>query len=93
MEELPLNGKRLRSIWWSWFWRSGIVSLIAALAQAAVMGLYKVTGHDPTDGNGVALFVAALVAMVASVIVVQMVMRKNYREFRITLVARETKQP
>ena len=92
MEELPLTGKRLRSIWWAWLWRSFVATILAVVAEGAILAAYKISDRDPADGREFASAAAAVVALILSPIVVQLVLRKKYREFRIALIAREVKQ-
>jgi len=79
--------KRSARIWWAWVWRSAVFGGAAGLFGSLVLGLSGIldrvsekTGQYLGIGMGIAL------AIPVGIWVFQMVLEKNFVEFRIRLV-------
>jgi len=79
--------KRSARIWWAWVWRSAVFGGAAGLFGSLVLGLSGIldrvsekTGQYLGIGMGIAL------AIPVGIWVFQMVLEKNFAEFRICLV-------
>jgi hypothetical protein len=80
--------RRAMVVWWGLFWRAGLLSLGAGFVVGFIEGVIgAVIGVPSPTIRMVTMFSGALASIPAGIYAVQMVLRKNYREFSIQLVA------
>ncbi len=82
----PTFGRAAR-IWWAWVWRSVVFGVAAGLFGSVVLSLSGVLGHISEKAGqilGTAMGIA--LAVPVGIWVFQMVLEKDFDEFRIRLV-------
>jgi hypothetical protein len=86
MEELEVTWLRAATVWWSIFWRSFVIALVAGAAAGFVIGiaLASIGRGDLVEYWG--RLIGVVVAVPAGVWAVKTVLGKEYRQFRIALV-------
>ena len=86
MEVLEVTWLRAAMVWWSIFWRSFVIAVGAATVAGFVIGLVlAATGRtDLVETWG--RVIAVVVAAPAGIWAVRIVLRKEYRQFRIALI-------
>lgn len=86
MEELEVTWLRAAMVWWSIFWRSFVIAVAAATVAGFAIGVVlAATGRsDLVETWG--RVIGVVVAVPAGIWAVRIVLRKEYRQFRIALV-------
>ena len=98
MQELELTWERLLAMWWLFMWRGGIggflIGSVLGFIVGAITGVVyvSVAGHADVPAIQKAARIAALIVSLPSgllwgVYVLRMMLKKQYRGFRIALVA------
>ncbi len=88
--EIEVTWKRLRSVWWLLFWRGGVVGFGGGYAIATAVGfaaLSLVPGLPIWAGESYGLVVGFVWLFPVYLWVTRSALRKQYKTFRIALVA------
>ena len=89
MQEREITWKRVASVWWLIAWRGLLGGWILAVVLAFLIG--EAGGRLGLDFPTVAAVATALswlAGLAWGLLVVQMALKKNYKEFRLALVAK-----
>lgn len=84
MQELELNWQRAAKVWWLIVWRWSLGGILIG----ALMG-FLVTLHWRNGLTFLSVVIAYVAAIVWSIMVVQMALKKRYAHFRIALLPRD----
>jgi hypothetical protein len=94
MQEMEITLGRLLRIYWLFLWRATfgavVIGGVAGFIIGLVMGLARI-GHDQIHLAGT--IVGMVVGAVWSVIVLRMMLEKQYRDFRIVLIPVAAQNP
>lgn len=86
--------KRAARIWWAWVWRSVVFGGAAGLFASAVLSLSGILEHISEKAGQVVSMVAGLaLAVPIGIWVFQMILEKDFGEFRLRLVPRAGPPP
>jgi hypothetical protein len=86
--------KRAARIWWAWVWRSVVFGGAAGLFASAVLSLSGILEHVSEKAGQVVSMAAGLaLAVPIGIWVFQMVLEKDFGEFRLRLVPRAAPPP
>lgn len=86
--------KRTARIWWAWVWRSVIFGGAAGLFGSVVISLSGVLNRiSEKAGQYLGLAVGVAVAVPVGIWVFQMILEKDFGEFRIRLVPKAPAAP
>ena len=89
MQELEPTWPRAISVWWLIVWRGVLGAAIIGGVLGFIIGLVgEIIGVSATAITAASGFVGLVVGIVWMVYVVQMALRKHYRDFRLALVPR-----
>jgi hypothetical protein len=82
--------KRAATIWWAWFWRTALLSMAATLLIGIAEGVVLSFAGAPS-GNLQFLPIAsgAIAGVPVAIYVLQVTLRKNFKEFTICLKPRK----
>jgi hypothetical protein len=79
--------KHTARIWWAWVWRSVLFGGAAGLFGSVVLSLSGILDHiSEKAGQYLGLALGVVLAVPVGIWVFQMVLEKNFGEFRIRLV-------
>ena len=86
--------KRAARIWWAWVWRSVVFGGAAGLFASATLSLSGILEHISEKAGQVVSMAAGLaLAVPIGIWVFQMVLEKDFGEFRLRLVPRAAPPP
>lgn len=86
--------KRAARIWWAWVWRSVVFGGAAGLFVSAVLSLSGILEHiSERAGQVVSMLAGLALAVPIGIWVFQMVLEKNFGEFRLRLVPKPPLPP
>ena len=86
--------KRAARIWWAWCWRSLVFGLAAGVFGSLVLSISGVVNHiSEKAGQYVGLALGILVAVPVGIWVFQMVLEKDFGDFRIRLLPKASGEP
>jgi hypothetical protein len=77
---------RVLRIWWAWFWRAGIFSVVLGFLLGAIGGFIVGASGRPDLGAPVGAALGGLGSVPVSLFVLGIVLRKRYRQFSIKVV-------
>ena len=84
---LDVTFSRATKVWWSLAWRAVLFGVLAGMAAGFVIGVIAVAAHVPRERMSTLGGVTGLaVGIPVGILVVQMVLRKSWSDFRIVLV-------
>lgn len=84
---LEPNFKRTARIWWAWVWRSALFGGAAGLFGSLVLSLSGILDHiSEKAGQYLGLAVGVALAVPIGVWVFQIILEKDFGEFRVRLV-------
>jgi hypothetical protein len=79
--------KRTARIWWAWVWRSALFGGAAGLFGSVVLSLSGILDHiSQKAGQYLGLAVGVALAVPIGVWVFQIILEKDFDEFRVRLV-------
>jgi hypothetical protein len=79
--------ERAARIWWAWVWRSVVFGGAAGLFGSVVLSVSGILGHiSEKAGQILSAAVGIALAIPVGIWVFQMILEKNFGEFRIRLV-------
>jgi hypothetical protein len=79
--------KRTVRIWWAWVWRSALFGGAAGLFGSVVLSLSGILDHiSEKAGQYLGLAVGVVLAVPIGVWVFQIILEKDFGEFRVRLV-------
>jgi len=79
--------KRTAKVWWAWVWRSALFGGAAGLFGSLVLGLSGILEHlSEKGGQYLGLAVGVTLAVPIGIWVFQIILEKDFGEFRIRLV-------
>ena len=79
--------KRSARIWWAWVWRSAVFGGAAGLFGSLVLSLSGILDRvSEKTGQYMGVAIGVALAIPVGIWVFQMVLEKNFAEFRIRLV-------
>ena len=86
--------KRAARIWWAWCWRSLVFGLAAGVFGSLVLSISGVLNHiSEKAGQFLGLGLGALVAVPVGIWVFQMVLEKDFGDFRLRLLPKQPGEP
>jgi hypothetical protein len=86
--------KRAARIWWAWCWRSLIFGLAAGVFGSLVLSISGVLNHiSEKAGQSLGLALGVLVGVPVGIWVFQMVLEKDFGDFRIRLLPKPPGEP
>jgi len=86
--------KRAARIWWAWVWRSVVFGGAAGLFASFVLGLSGILEHiSERAGQLVSMAAGLALAVPIGIWVFQMILEKDFGEFRLRLMPRAAPQP
>lgn len=86
--------KRAARIWWAWVWRSLVFGGAAGIFGSFVLSLSGILNHiSEKAGQYLSGAVGMALAIPVGIWVFQMVLEKDFREFRIRLVPKAPAAP
>lgn len=89
MQELEITWERVVRVWWLIAWRGLLGGWILAVVLAFLIGeAGGRLGFDFATVAAIATTLSWLVGLAWGLLVVKMALKKNYKEFRLALVAR-----
>lgn len=89
--ELEITWGRTIRVWWAYWWRCLLVSLVAAFISG-VLGIFvgavaEALGAQPEQAAWIGFPIGAAVGLAASVLPIKMVLGKHFGDFRLVLLA------
>jgi len=88
MKELELNWRRAIAIWWLLTWRTWIGAIVlGGIVGGIAGGVVAVAGYSVEDNTIYFNIVGGILGLVWSLGVLRMALEKDYRGFRIALIA------
>lgn len=87
-QELEIGWKPILRIWWSYFWRATVLGALAGFVLGALAGFLVALLGRPELGPRLGGFLGTLVQIPVSMVVLRMVLRKQYKSFSIRLISR-----
>ena len=92
--ELEITWKRAIRVWWSYLWRN-LITIVVALIAGMILGFIIgfIMGAMGFPILAIQLVTAPLgfiIGLAASVIPLKMILGKDFGEFRLVLLAKET---
>jgi hypothetical protein len=89
MQELEITWNRVMPVWWLIVWRGLLGGWILAVALAFLIGeAGGRLGFDFATVAATATTLSWLAGLTWGLVVVRMALKKNYKEFRLALVAK-----
>jgi hypothetical protein len=89
MQELEITWERVVPVWWLIVWRGLLGGWILAVALAFLIGeAGGRLGFEFSTVAAIATTLSSLVGLAWGLLVVRMALKKNYKEFRLALVAK-----
>jgi ABC-type glycerol-3-phosphate transport system permease component len=90
--ELEITTKRVIRVWWSYFWRNIATIFVAAIIAVLIGMISGFAGVDLSSPSMHPLLTAfgILVCVATSLIPIQMILGKDFGEFRLVLLAKAT---
>jgi len=86
--------QRAARIWWAWVWRSIVFGGAAGLFASAVLSLSGILEHiSERAGQFVSMAAGLALAVPIGIWVFQLILEKNFGEFRLRLVPRAPPGP
>jgi hypothetical protein len=86
--------KRSARIWWAWVWRSAVFGGAAGLFGSLVLGLSGILARvSEKTGQYLGVAIGVALAIPVGIWVFQMVLEKEFGEFRIRLVPKAAIAP
>ena len=86
--------KRAARIWWAWAWRSLVFGGAAGLFASATLSLSGILEHiSDRAGQVVSMAFGLALAVPIGIWVFQMILEKNFGEFRMRLVPKAPPAP
>lgn len=86
--------KRAARIWWAWLWRSVVFGGAAGLFASAVLSLSGILEHiSERAGQLVSMAAGLVLAVPIGIWVFQMVLEKDFGEFRVRLAPKAPAPP
>jgi ribose/xylose/arabinose/galactoside ABC-type transport system permease subunit len=93
MQELEPTWPRVLSVWWLISWRGMVGAMLLGAAAGFVLGIFVALLRLPeqigTVGGGV---MGGIIGLVWVVVVIRMALRKEYGDFRIALLPRDSER-
>ena len=89
MQELKPTLTRTISVWWLIIWRGVLGAAIIGSVAGLILGIVgAIIGASPTTIAAAGGFIGLPIGIAWMIIVVQMALRKHYRDFRLALIPR-----
>jgi hypothetical protein len=89
MQELEMTWERVMRVWWLIAWRGLLGGWILAVALAFLLGeAGGRLGLDFPTTAAIATAVSSLAGLAWGLLVVKWALKKNYKDFRLALVAK-----
>ncbi|UCF81808.1 MAG: hypothetical protein JSV08_01320 [Acidobacteriota bacterium] len=85
--ELEVTWGRTVRVWWAYLWRSMLITFIIGF----VMGLLQAQGAFNSDLP--IQLVGIIISLAFSLVVMKMILGKDFREFRLVLIRKDDKSP
>ena len=86
--------KRTARIWWAWVWRSALFGGAAGLFGSVVLSLSGILEHiSEKAGQALGLAVGVALAVPIGIWVFQIILEKDFGEFRVRLVPKAPPAP
>ena len=86
--------QRAARIWWAWVWRSVVFGGAAGLFASAVLSLSGILEHiSERAGQFVSMAAGLALAIPIGIWVFQLILEKNFGEFRLRLVPKAAAAP
>jgi len=86
--------KRAARIWWAWVWRSVVFGGAAGLFASAVLSLSGILDRiSEKAGQAVSMAAGLALAVPVGIWVFQMILEKDFGEFRVRLVPKAPHAP
>jgi hypothetical protein len=86
--------KRSARIWWAWVWRSAVFGGAAGLFGSLILGLSGILARvSEKTGQYLGVAIGVALAIPVGIWVFQMVLEKEFGEFRIRLVPKAAIAP
>lgn len=87
MQELELTFSRAAQVWWAWFWRASLFSLLFGFAIGFVMGLIAhMLGLSPQQSSPFIFVSGMVIGVLTSIWVQAKVLKKTFSTFRVALI-------
>lgn len=91
MQELDVTLGKVLRVYWLFLWRSLVGSILIGFVLGFVIGFaLHVFGAPPTLTKTTSSLAGAVIGVIWSVVCMRMAIEKQYSDFRIALVPRET---
>ena len=93
MQEVEVTFGRAAAIWWAWIWRAMLITILTSVALGLVLGFIERTllppeWHfgDPDSLRWIGRLTGALLGSLISIRVLQKILQRRFKDFRIVLV-------
>jgi hypothetical protein len=89
MKLVEVTWKRVIKVWWSFIWRGTLFGFIGGFIVGFIIGLIAgVAGGDSNTIGRLAQIGGGIIGIPIGIVVMRIVLRKQYSDFRIALIAK-----
>jgi hypothetical protein len=88
MQEVELTAQRLLSVWWLILWRSSVGGMMIGFVIGGIAGFAVAIAGYANLASAAGSYAGLTIMPFWGLLIVHMTLRKNYKSFRIALVAR-----
>jgi hypothetical protein len=87
MQEIEVTFGHAAQVWWSWFWRSILFTILIGFFTGFIVGFFgHMADFTPKQIMPISMLLGAVIGVIVSIWILAKILKKKFRSFRIALI-------